>query len=278
MSNLLISVVIPTCNRPADLGLCLDLLAPGSQALDSSLYEVIVTDDGSESVEVMLAERYPWVRYVRGPQRGPAANRNCGALVARGEWLAFTDDDCLPSAVWLTAFHQAILEGDHQVLEGRTIAHGKRTRVDMECPLNETGGQLWSCNFAINKTLFRAIGGFDEKFPGPAMEDVDLRIRLLKAGHNFPFITQALVEHPWRLRKGREHLRLAAESVAYFIAKHPEQELSFSTMNRCKGLAREFLKRVPAKVSTAGCKGLFRDSILTLMSQLELTREFFKHR
>ena len=52
-------------------------------------------------MERFLAQQYPWVSWGRGPRRGPAANRNAGALRARGEWLAFTDDDCVPDPNWL---------------------------------------------------------------------------------------------------------------------------------------------------------------------------------
>ena len=91
-----ISVIIPTCHRNASLAKCLDCLAPGTQTLPPEQYEVIVTDDGSRSTaQQMVQENYPWVLWIAGPCRGPAANRNNGAEAAQGQWLAFTDDDCL---------------------------------------------------------------------------------------------------------------------------------------------------------------------------------------
>lgn len=93
----MISVIIPTCDRNEQLAKCLDCLAPGVQTLPAEQYEVIVTDDGSDlTAEQMILERYLWARWVAGPRIGPAANRNNGVQYARGEWLAFTDDDCLP--------------------------------------------------------------------------------------------------------------------------------------------------------------------------------------
>src|SRR5688500_16117871 len=97
-----ISVVIPTRHRNDLLALVLDRLAPGTQTLPADQYEVIVTDDGSiTTAEAMIREKFSWARWTQGPRKGPAANRNHGASLAQGEWIAFTDDDCLPSSRWL---------------------------------------------------------------------------------------------------------------------------------------------------------------------------------
>jgi glycosyltransferase involved in cell wall biosynthesis len=93
----LFSVIIPTYHRNDLLAKCLDCLAPGVQTLPADQYEVIVSDDGYESTaQEMIQQNYPWVKWVAGFRKGPAANRNNGAKYATGEWLAFTDDDCLP--------------------------------------------------------------------------------------------------------------------------------------------------------------------------------------
>lgn len=217
------SVIIPTCHRNADLARCLERLAPGAQTLPVADYEVIVSDDGRASTaEVMVREQFRWARWVQGPRRGPAANRNCGARHAAGGWLVFTDDDCLPDAGWLAAY-SASATGDATVLEGKTSACGPRDRLDMECPLNETGGRLWSCNFAVRRKVFETLGGFDEQFPGAAMEDMDLHQRLNNFGCPEQFVPSATVKHPWRIRRGRAHNRVHTRSLAYFLRKHPSQ-------------------------------------------------------
>ncbi|MFM6530798.1 MAG: glycosyltransferase family 2 protein, partial [Dolichospermum sp.] len=66
-------------------------------------------DDGYQSTaQEMIEQNYPWVKWVAGPGKGPAANRNNGAKYATGEWLAFTDDDCLPDPQWLASYGEAI--------------------------------------------------------------------------------------------------------------------------------------------------------------------------
>ena len=66
-----LSVVIPTCNRMADLELCLERLMP--QFADVGGCEVIVTDDGDlMRTKTALAAKFPAVIWTQGPRRGAA--------------------------------------------------------------------------------------------------------------------------------------------------------------------------------------------------------------
>ncbi len=212
----MISVVIPTCRRPDLLARCLDRLAPGAQTLPADQYEVIVTDDGEPTVERFLTEKYPWVSWGPGPRRGPAANRNAGARRARGEWLAFTDDDCVPDPNWLAGFTTATHAGC-RVYEGKTTCMaGIHSPFDL-APVNITGGWLWSCNILIRRDTFEGVGGFDEVFLYPHMEDVDLRERLVQAGYPFEFVPGAAVDHPpRRLPSGRQLARYHESNVYHW--------------------------------------------------------------
>ena len=216
------SVVIPTCDRLESLGACLGRLAPERQRLPETDYEVIVTDDGRRlSAEVMVRERYPWAAWTRGPCRGPAANRNHGASLARGRWLAFTDDDDEPHQDWLVAFSEAI-EGMREpaILEGRTSTVSERIGPFQEAPVNETGGYLWSCNFAIRAEEFRRLGGFDEGFPAAHLEDVDFLRRARQAACEIVFVPAAVVMHPPRPLGPILRQVLGYRSYFYFARKH----------------------------------------------------------
>ena len=100
-----ISVVIPTYRRPDLLGRCLSALA--AQDLDPQAFEVLVVDDAAcdetrEQVERAAATLPCPIRYLPVTGRhGPAAARNLGWKAARGNILAFTDDDCVPDRSWL---------------------------------------------------------------------------------------------------------------------------------------------------------------------------------
>jgi GT2 family glycosyltransferase len=258
----MISVVIPTCGRPDLLACCLDRLAPGVQTLPAERYEVVVTDDGKSTVQQFLAEKYPWVSWGAGPRRGPAANRNAGARRARGAWIAFADDDCLPDRAWLAAFATASHDGCN-VYEGKTTCEaGIHSPMD-HSPVNLTGGCLWSCNMLIGRATFESLGGFDEGFPYPYMEDSDLRERLVNAGYSFEFVPAAVVDHPPRpmtpgRRLGRQH-----ESWVYFWYK--------------RGFRKLAAPRLLDIVVTARVKAMFEHKIgvSTLQAMGSLAAELF---
>lgn len=175
-------------------------LDPSATTLPS--YEVVVADDGGIiTAEVMIRQRFPWARWVKGHGIGPAANRNAGAAEARGAWLAFTDDDCLPQPEWLQAFWAAIAaHPGSTVFEGKTVPDRPRLTLAEHSPVGSQAGNLWSCNFAILRSQFDHLGGFDTQFRA-CMEDNDFAMRVRKNGLIFPFIEEALVVHPWRSRR-----------------------------------------------------------------------------
>lgn len=224
-SRPLFSVVIPTCHRNDLLAKCLDCLAPGVQTLPPEQYEVIITDDGSRSTaERMVRETYPWARWVEGPRRGPAANRNNGAGHARREWLVFTDDDCLPKPQWLAAFVAAV-KPYTKVYEGKTTCEqGIRSPME-QSPINLDGGWLWSCNMMLQQEVFKELRGFDESFPRPLMEDVDFRERIKQAKYTFLFVENAVVDHPPRRVHGAMRLGAYHESEIMFWSRQKKPRM-----------------------------------------------------
>jgi GT2 family glycosyltransferase len=215
------SVVIPTYHRNDLLAKCLDCLAPGVQTLASDHYEVIVTDDGSQTTaEAMIREQYPWAKWIAGPRKGPAANRNNGTKIAQGEWLAFTDDDCLPDTQWLEAYNEAIT-GTALALEGAIYPLGNLDQDLTECPVNLTGGCFWSANIAVKKELFERVNGFDQCYPLAAHEDQDLKTRLEKLT-KISFVAKASVYHPVKILSLKEVVLRIPErcsAFAYHTAK-----------------------------------------------------------
>jgi GT2 family glycosyltransferase len=279
------SVIVPTCHRNEALGRCLKRLQPVT-ANDSDWgddpnvavsepnfrYEVIVTDDGTQSTaEAIVRERFPNVKWVEGPHRGPAANRNSGASAADGDWLVFSHDDCIPGIGWLDAYSAAVASHPGcAIFEGCTAPLGQKIRADQECPVNQEGGRLWSCNFAIKRSLFFELGGFDEKFPWPGFEDVDFQRRIRIANHAIEFVPGAIAYHPWRTRLGARFCIHLATSAQYFAAKYPSAKKIFSETWGIKRIAKIFVFEFPRNLLSYG-EGSFRTLYLDLLTAFHVS-------
>jgi GT2 family glycosyltransferase len=242
-----VSVVVPTCNRPAELGRCIDALT----RLDypQSALQIIVVNDGDAAPGVAAAAMPAEITVLRQPHQGPASARNRGARHADGEILAFTDDDCCPRPDWLTHLVGALAEEPTAMVGGRVV-NGLPANVwaeasqDLISFLQESFATSRSLrpffttnNMALRREHFLAIGGFDAGFPLPAAEDRDLSERWVKKIGRLRFVEQATVDHfhrldPWSFarqhhRYGRGAIRLARQRRARGDGMPVPEPLSF---------------------------------------------------
>jgi glycosyltransferase involved in cell wall biosynthesis len=188
----LVSVVVPTRDRPTPLSRCLAALA--AQTV-SDVLEVIVVDDGSDDPAPIVAvtREHRFARLIRVQHRGPAAARNAGAAIARGGCLCFTDDDCEPAAGWAEALANAI-EGGADAAAGRTLSPdpgsviAAAAEVVAEAPAAVPASLPGALSFAPTNNLacradVLAAVPFDERYPAAAGEDRDWCARLGAAGY-----------------------------------------------------------------------------------------------
>jgi glycosyltransferase involved in cell wall biosynthesis len=256
---MLLSVIIPTFKRRETLSVCLKHLAPEIQGLSPDVFEVIVTNDAlDDDLPDFLNRNYPWVLHRRGPQKGPASNRNNGAKSARGEWLVFLDDDCLPQPSFLSAYIEAIHNNPgYFVFEGSTLAERPQLRLDEEAPINVRGGYLWSCNFLIQRKLFFELGGFCELYPYACLEDVDFCEQLKKREIKFLFTPKASVIHPWRsMTPDDKYLNVHLISHAIFLDRHPLLRPSF--YSSCRTILRVWTQGLLVEVPRLKFRGFKR--------------------
>jgi GT2 family glycosyltransferase len=222
-----ISIVVPTCNRPALLERCLAALI--AQDFDPAAYEVIIADDAACAATRELVERWaerarPTLRYLAVTGRhGPAAARNAGWCAARGAIIAFTDDDCVPDRGWLRAGAAAFIDGVAGAC-GRVIVPLPATPTDYE--LNAAG--LEQAEFATANCFYRrdalaAVGGFDERFTTAWREDSDLFFTLMRHGYRLVSAPDAAVVHPVRPAPWGVSLQQQRKSLfnALLYKKHP---------------------------------------------------------
>jgi len=207
-----VSIVVPTYERPEAIVACLESLA--ALEFPREDYEVIVADDGSSAPPVEAVERASAslnVRLVRCPHRGPAAARNAGLSVARGDWIAFTDDDCRPEAGWLRELVEAATLDPPVAAGGQTVNGIPSSNSSETSQLlidylygyfnaGPEGGSFFTTNnLLFPRTELESLGGFDESYPLAASEDRDLCLRWVERGLRIRFAPRALVRHHHRL-------------------------------------------------------------------------------
>src|SRR5436309_1709203 len=214
---LIASVVIPTRNRRATLAALLERVAPQAKAAAA---EVVVVDNGStdDTPELLRPlEAQGQLRVVREPTPGATRARNAGARAARGDVLAFVDDDALPADGWLAALLVPFANPRVAAAGGRvslrfagalpgwwdaTLAT-YLAAYDLGPEPADLGARPWydsprGLNLAVRRDALLAVGGFNLRL-GPRAgrpsvgEESDLCFRLLARGHEIRYVPGAVV-------------------------------------------------------------------------------------
>lgn len=247
------SVIILTWNSQKVVDACLSSLRQGLRVYSC---EVIVIDNGSHDQTVaILQERYPWVQLVRNRvNRGVAPARNQGIRLAQGEYIIILDDDTVtqPGALdCLVAYMEAHKEvglcgpqlldcnGDchlscrvfptlsYKLLRRLPLPFARKLTRAVEmadwdhASIREVDYMIGACQ-VIRSAALAEVGLLDERiFYGP--EDVDLCLRLQKAGWRVIYNPEAVVRHVERRVTrslfsflGYQHLR----GLLYYFWKH----------------------------------------------------------
>lgn len=198
-----ISVIVPHFEDLDGLDKCLTALA--QQTVEAATIEIIVADNmspvGLGAVERTIAGR---ARLVAVAEKGAGPTRNGGAAAARGDYLAFTDSDCVPSPAWLGAGTSALDVYD---------IVGGAMRVSVADPRHMTAAEAFEAEFAfandhyvrklgfsvtanlfVRRADFERVGGFRAGIP----EDFEWCQRATRAGLSIGYAEAALVTHPAR--------------------------------------------------------------------------------
>lgn len=202
MTALGISVVIPTFNRRRRV----------LEALESVMQqtcparEVLVVDDGSDdATAAAVMARFPTVRLLRQPRRGVSAARNLGIESARGDWIALldSDDTWLPDKLAQQAAALAA-QPDRLVCHTDEIWLRNGRRVNPRARHAKPDGWVFDqclalcalspSSILIHRSVFDAVGLFDESLP--ACEDYDLWLRICA---RYPVL---LVPQPLLIKRG----------------------------------------------------------------------------
>jgi GT2 family glycosyltransferase len=243
----LISVIICTCNRP-DL-LKKALISIAQQKTDGSFnFEVIVVDNSPtgtmESAVREVSDHFQGrQRYTREPKRGKSFALNHGIKEAKGDILAFTDDDITAEPLWLIKLNKAFNQYNCDGIGGKVLPvypeetpqwvkdnavqlaggvviydHGEN-----DFPYSDKIYPFIGANYAFKRELFEECGDFRTDLgPGaPAMgEDTEITERLAARGKKLYYCGSVLMWHPVDLsRLQLKHLAKWHIALGRYAAK-----------------------------------------------------------
>jgi glycosyltransferase involved in cell wall biosynthesis len=223
----LFSVIVPSRGDPAKLAALLDALA--AQTLAPERREILIVLDGVVPA-ADLAERAATAgaTLLALPERaGPGAARNHGAASARGEWLAFTEDDVTPAPDWLEQAARRIeRESGLDAIEGLTEKPGGR-RVHRHAGAHFL---YLPTNLFVRREMFTRAGGYCTEFFDGARgiyfrEDADFGFTLEKLDAKVAREPATRVTHPEEHPGFLDPLRWARryEMDALLEKRHPER-------------------------------------------------------
>jgi glycosyltransferase involved in cell wall biosynthesis len=220
------TVAICTHERPDDLRRALT----GLQALHPAPLETLVIDNAPATAATrQVVESFPGVRYIHEPERGLNVARNRALRVARGDVVAFVDDDALPEPEWLDGLMPNFQSPRVVCVTGLTLpialetraqelfeshcsfVRGFRRRVfDGQCDNPLAVGPVGAgANMAVLRDAALGLGGFDERLDGgrPTRSggDHEMFTRMLRAGNRIVYDPAAVAWH--RHRRTMEELR-----------------------------------------------------------------------
>jgi glycosyltransferase involved in cell wall biosynthesis len=196
----LISVVVCSYNGARTIRDTLE----GLRELAYPNYEVIVVNDGSTDATPIIAAEYDF-RLINTENRGLSNARNTGWQAARGEIVAYIDDDAYPDPHWLHYLSFTLMHTDYVGVGGPNIAPPGDGPI-ADCVANAPGGPVHvllsdteaehipGCNMAFRRGTLADIGGFDPRYR-TAGDDVDVCWRLQAQGGKIGFHAAAMNWH-----------------------------------------------------------------------------------
>ena len=198
-----LSVIIPVYNRSKDLSQCLGAITASTLAPT----EIIVVDDGSTDDSIKVAQQ-AGARVIRIPAGpcGPAVARNRGAEVATGKILVFLDSDVLVHPDTLAKIEDtfsrqpglnALFGSYDQSPPDRGVISRYKNLLHHFVHQNSRreATTFWAGCGAIDRQTFLKVGGFDESYQKPSIEDVELGSRMVQRGHTVWSCPEILSTH-----------------------------------------------------------------------------------
>lgn len=170
------SIIVPVFNTSAYLERCIEAL----RSLDypSSEYEILLVDNNSTDRSGEILSKSTGVRVFKESKQGSYAARNHAVREAKGEFLAFTDSDCMPHRNWLRVIERVFEDPKRQIVLGTRLSESPNRLVrliaEYESKKSERVFQSDSTdvyhgftnNMGVRRSTFDQFGPFDEILRG----------------------------------------------------------------------------------------------------------------
>lgn len=196
-----LSAIVPFHQNLDHLARCL----AGLRRYDAPIEIIVVADAARDDCRPLAASHDARVVEIAGPS-GPAVARNRGAERATGDVLVFVDTDVVVPPESLTKLarlferepdvHAAFGAYDEEPAEPHFLSQYKNLAHSYHHQTaNPRAQTFWAGFGAVRATVFKQVGGFDERFPRPSVEDIDLGHRLTAAGYQVRLDHELRAQH-----------------------------------------------------------------------------------
>jgi glycosyltransferase involved in cell wall biosynthesis len=245
-----VSVVVPVYDDEERLPRCLEALE--RQTYPADRYEVLVVDNASPKPVAPLLQAFAHAVPEYEGQPGSYAARNRGISVSRGDVLAFTDADCLPSEGWLAAGVQALMDPEVSLAGGPIEVFPREAEpnpvelYEMLCAFtaeaNVEAGFTSTANLFTRRAVIDEVGMFDGNLK--SWGDVLWTSRAVSAGFRIAFAPGAIVRHP-----ARRTLRALRLRYARFAGGHFDRSRGSRSQLMGERLRTAYMLRPPVRVA-----------------------------
>ena len=252
-----LSIAICTKDRPEFLRRCL----ASCEAVRDDVLEIVVVDNGSATDEPRRIAEAARVRYVREDTPGLSAARNRAIAEARGELIAYIDDDCEVTPGWATAiagrFGESVgcvtgriaVPPDADSLQRTIGRHSGGARGDSTYRVQPGDADRVfaraiagiGANMAFRRDLLQKIGGFPEVFRS-AGDDFYIFFSVLRAGFELAYEPAAVVNQHHR------ETRLAHARRTFYYGRQTVLVFAYCAARVGGGLAFNITREVAVRL------------------------------
>jgi glycosyltransferase involved in cell wall biosynthesis len=170
------SIIVPVYNTGKYLEGCIQAL----RELDypKSQYEILMVDNNSTDNSSEILAKADGIRAFLETKQGSYAARNHAVRVARGEYLAFTDSDCMPMPNWLTTIERNFKDPSRHIIMGSRLSDSKNRAVQLLADFQTKKDEIvfgskvpdvyygFTNNLSVRKSTMDRFGPFEERARG----------------------------------------------------------------------------------------------------------------